>query len=958
MKNIEDSRFASLKLEELESNDEFRFEELETQLNIAETRCDTLKQQLDLMKILYNDVSIAKPFSNKTSGEIKKGRSPYLAASKQVSKNRRVRKKGHRVSSDTFCEYKAVTDARKQTDNDGDRGCKSSHSERQAKNSPKISDKPKKCSRHKAKEITVDLTTRSKFEHYLKEEDFSKSDSLEKAENRSQNTGSKVEKPINCYKPNFSGGSNIVSDKDIIIESEEIQNHKRTPTASPLSSPTKIMSLKPDELKTDEEALIESLKLPLFDSDTEDAATGRKLVHSTESLVSSKKPQKRSKQKTKKDQNKPWLAQAKQGYMHIDKSPLQTLADHKLLKDKEKIPARNVENKFTSKRHHTNRPCYKPASKNLDKNHPSENKSPHEILMTNKTSKASPQPQVGPKQVNLNSFNSVKQQSYPREFNKLSRNKDVVELYRNEKLIFSGRPTKNISKPPDAYICTKICQTENTQEPRRKSHLQKEKIAGAKVKNEENHTLNNDSYAKKCQCHHKEEIDINGYPKDHLAKGSGIGVNDLGADPKRENQSCLYGQRSFSLQTFSSKAKHVDLGCFSKIDFRNMPFVVGQSTSPSHNLRLNIQQVLSMIKVRPSVCLSQLREEEEEALTNERSSVATSHRPRTAFSFWSAERSHKLSCPLMQISHNSDPRGRGDVEFDVKTIPGDPDQPSGATRPPTRPTTASTLFQKEEECGGDGLSKYRRPEDVWVVEQKDYYPEENYEALQRERLQKRCTCFPTKKFVSYQQILSEYLNNGTQPWLGTNKLREKFRAHNNSKGIISAVDGGLSNGQGRNGTYRITEPNFNTGSKVKVESEQVAQSIPHLPGQGRELRETLNNLHKDFLKQHDEYERLLKVVDRAGGEDAVRQLEALEEELNAKEEEIRLAMSLYQEMTSLKGRVKSLREKTSNTSTAANNNAAFPPSCRGPEVYATATVRLTRLLRTVQRFQGRLRKVT
>nr|CAD7448713.1 unnamed protein product [Timema bartmani] len=783
MKNIEDSQFASLKLEELESNDEFRFEELETQLNIAETRCDTLKQQLDLMKILYKDVSIAKPFSNKTSGEIKKGRSPYLAASKQVSKNRRVRKKGHRVSSDTFCEYKAVTDARKQTDNDGDRGCKSSHSERQAKNSPKISDKPKKCSRHKVKEITVDLTTRSKFEHYLKEEDFSKSDSLEKAENSYHNTGNKVEKPINCYKPNFSGGSNIVSDKDIIIESEEIQNHKRTPTASPLSSPTKIMSLKPDELKTDEEALIESLKLPLFDSDTEDAATGRKLVHSTESLVSSKKPQKRSKQKTKKDQNKPCLSQAKQGYMPNDKSPLQTLADHKLLKDKEKIPTRNVENKFTSKRHHTNRPCFKPASKNLDKKNPSENKSPHEILMTNRTSKANPQPQIGPK----------------------------------------------------------------------------------------------------------------------------------------------------------------------------------QSTSPSHNLRLNIQQVLSMIKVRPSVCLSQLREEEEEALTNERSSVATSHRPRTAFSFWSAERSHKLSCPLMQLSHNFDPRGRGDVEFDVKTIPGDPDQHSGATRPPTRPTTASTLFQKEEECGGDGLSKYRRPEDVWVVEQKDYYPEENYEALQRERLQQRCTCFPTKKFVSYQQILSEYLNNGTQPWLGTNKLREKFRAHNNSKGIISAVDGGLSNGQGRNGTYRITEHNFNTGSKVKVESEQVAQSIPHLPGQGRELRETLNNLHKDFLKQHEEYERLLKVVDRAGGEDAVRQLEALEEELNAKEEEIRLAMSLYQEMTSLKGRVKSLREKTSNTSTAANNNnndAAFPPSCRGPEVYATATVRLTRLLRTVQRFQGRLRKVT
>nr|CAD7417142.1 unnamed protein product [Timema poppensis] len=940
MKTIEASQFASLKLQELGSNDELRFEELETQLNIAETRCDTLKQQLDLMKILYNDVSSSKPFSNRTSDDIKKGRSPYLVASKQVNKNRRVRKKSHRVSSDTFCEYKAITDLRKQIDSDGDRGCKSSHSERQAKNSPKISDKPKKSSRRKAKEITVDLTTRSKFEHYLKEEDFSNNDSLEKAENGSRNTGNKVEKPIICYKPNFSGGSNIVSDKNIIIESEEIQNHKRTPT----TNPTKMISLKSDELKIDEEALLESLKLPLFDSDTEDAPTGRKFVHSDESLVSSKKPKKRLKQKTKKDQNKPWLAR-------VEKSPLQTLADHKILKDKEEFRARNVESKFTSKRHRTNRP----ASKNLDKNNPSEKEIPHEILMTNKTSKANPQSQIVPKQVNVNSFNSV-QQSYPRESNKPSRNKDVVELYRNEKLIFSGRPTKNISKIPDAHASTKICQTENTQEPRQKSHRQEENSTRAKVKNEENNTLNNDSYAKKCQGHHKKETVINGYPKDHLGKGSGIGINELvGADPKRENQSGLYRQRSFSLQTFSSKAKHVDVGCFSKIDFRNMPFVVGQSTSPSHNLRLNIQQVLSMIKVRPSVCLSQLREEEEEALTNERSSVATSHRPRTAFSFWSAEKAHKSSCPLMQLSHNSDPRGRGDVEFDVKTIPGDQDQHSGATRPLTRPTTASTLFQKEEEeCGGDGLSKYRRPEDVWVVEQKDNYPEENYEALQRERLRQRCTCFPTKKFVSYQQLLSEYLNNGTRPWPRTNKLGEKFRAHNNSKSIISSVDGGQSDGRVRNGVQRIAEQNFNTGSEVKVESEQVAQSIPHLPGQGRELGETLNNLHKDFLKQHEEYERLLKVVDRVGGEDTVRQLETLEEELNAKEKEIRLAMSLYREMASLKGRVKSLREKASGTST----NVAFPPSCRGPEVYATATVRLTRLLRTVQRFQGRLRKVT
>ena len=49
--------------------------------------------------------------------------------------------------------------------------------------------------------------------------------------------------------------------------------------------------------------------------------------------------------------------------------------------------------------------------------------------------------------------------------------------------------------------------------------------------------------------------------------------------------------RNYEQPTVSSKLKRVQRSYYNRFNFRNIPFVVGTSISPSHNLGLNIQQV-------------------------------------------------------------------------------------------------------------------------------------------------------------------------------------------------------------------------------------------------------------------------------------------------------------------------------------------------------------------------------
>ncbi|XP_018349331.1 PREDICTED: uncharacterized protein LOC108752761 isoform X2 [Trachymyrmex septentrionalis] len=83
--------------------------------------------------------------------------------------------------------------------------------------------------------------------------------------------------------------------------------------------------------------------------------------------------------------------------------------------------------------------------------------------------------------------------------------------------------------------------------------------------------------------------------------------NDLGPSVQDETQQCKRAFNryddplftpNYEMPTLASKLKRSSRSYFSGFNFRNIPFVVGTSVTPSYNLGLNIQQVLSVMKTR------------------------------------------------------------------------------------------------------------------------------------------------------------------------------------------------------------------------------------------------------------------------------------------------------------------------------------------------------------------------
>lgn len=57
-------------------------------------------------------------------------------------------------------------------------------------------------------------------------------------------------------------------------------------------------------------------------------------------------------------------------------------------------------------------------------------------------------------------------------------------------------------------------------------------------------------------------------------------------------------EKNYSQPTIASKSKQVDRNMWANLNVKNIPFIAATSTAPSHNIGVNIQQVLSIIKKR------------------------------------------------------------------------------------------------------------------------------------------------------------------------------------------------------------------------------------------------------------------------------------------------------------------------------------------------------------------------
>lgn len=80
-------------------------------------------------------------------------------------------------------------------------------------------------------------------------------------------------------------------------------------------------------------------------------------------------------------------------------------------------------------------------------------------------------------------------------------------------------------------------------------------------------------------------------------------LTPIGENDQYDNRSRISSHqiKNYELPTIASKLKQVAKGYIHTFDFRTIPFVAARSTTPSHNIGINIQQVMSIIKTRHSI---------------------------------------------------------------------------------------------------------------------------------------------------------------------------------------------------------------------------------------------------------------------------------------------------------------------------------------------------------------------
>lgn len=163
----------------------------------------------------------------------------------------------------------------------------------------------------------------------------------------------------------------------------------------------------------------------------------------------------------------------------------------------------------------------------------------------------------------------------------------------------------------------------------------------------------------------------------------------------------------------TSRGRRLGRSSLPKCNFRNIPFVVGKSTTPSHHLGLNIQQALSIIKLR-----------------------------------------HPVSgLPPMTIAQEFLRCSRDDVY--------------GSQKKSARSQPVSAFLSRISSCTGQqsccpALAQQQLPDvpekDETIDRFRDLDTEPQQEGVWSPVVGRpRCTCFPARPCVDYQKLLAQYL---------------------------------------------------------------------------------------------------------------------------------------------------------------------------------------------------------
>nr|CAH7754425.1 unnamed protein product [Callosobruchus chinensis] len=392
--------------------------------------------------------------------------------------------------------------------------------------------------------------------------------------------------------------------------------------------------------------------------------------------------------------------------------------------------------------------------------------------------------------------------------------------------------------------------------------------------------------------------------------------DDHGPPQAPRTGKCYY--KNYELPTIASRMKQAAKTYINTFNFKAIPFVTAISTTPSHNIGINIQQVLNIIKNRHPVngispTLAHNIGLAAEKLNSRPLSVLVSNiNSRISYS--------SSRCPLSRnmINYNQ-------LQDMAKSIPEESAEEAEAARQDDEdsPVTHTIIV-----TGPSGDMEIRtRDVPKWAADP----------TLSQEQ----CTCAP-KPGMDFREVVNRYGRNCVAPssttvsrsastWGKSNKMLQpkKVQSLNQKK----------------------KDKNGYTATETPMANDDMLENP--LQGKERNLKEVLTNLHSDFEYLNNRYEDLSRKA-TSEDEDTIKELEKLEIELNKKEEEITMVMTLYKEVLALKQQVKSLKQKTSLGSMTQESKEAASnfKDYNNPQM----AFHLTKLLRQIHTYQKRYKQ--
>ncbi|RZC38854.1 uncharacterized protein BDFB_009761, partial [Asbolus verrucosus] len=320
-----------------------------------------------------------------------------------------------------------------------------------------------------------------------------------------------------------------------------------------------------------------------------------------------------------------------------------------------------------------------------------------------------------------------------------------------------------------------------------------------------------------------------------------LNIRDNGK--KAEQSKGVVIDKNYTMPTISSRMKQVAKYYMNSFNIKSIPFCPATSTSPSHNIGINIQQVMSMVKTKQPVGqLSPTLAYNIALITskwenNPLSILVSSVTLRTTLS----------QCPLSKSTINYQ-----HLQEIAKTIPQETIEEVEENDDINSPETQSVII-----TGPSGDVKVtNRKQTVWTANADD----------------KKCTCV-SQKGIEFQQITNKF--NGSASKSKINKTPSVIR----------------------------NEFKKSKAAHADVMEEYLKPQTEYTPLQNKKikLKEVLGKLHDEFENMTKKYDELIKKnEDGAANPESNNELDNFDKELNSKEEEIIMVMTLHKEVLALK----------------------------------------------------------